>query len=84
MGLMNDIKYKRKALAISMGLLRKSDTEINNLLFDLRVKYKVSDEDWITIEGAIAVLTQRRILEQQGVKNDVLLNDEVDSNVGPV
>jgi hypothetical protein len=82
MGVLSDIKYKRKAVAISMGLLRKSDDSINNLLYDLRTKYSVSDDDWMTIEAATAILTQRRILESQGLGNDDLLNDGGDDNVG--
>lgn len=68
MGLMNDIKYGRKALSIANSLKNKSETDLNNFLYDLRMKYSVSDDDWMSIEAAVALLTQKKIFEQMGIK----------------
>ena len=86
MGMLSNIKNLRKALAITNALKSKSEDELNNLLFDLRVLYKVSDDDWMRIEAGVALLTQRKLLEQMGLKNDVVLDDNLGggSDVGSV
>ena len=83
MGVFSDIKNMRKALVISNSLKNKSDNDLNTLLFDLRTKYKIEDDDWMRIEASIALLTSRKVLEQIGLKNDDSFL-EGDSNVGSV
>jgi hypothetical protein len=70
MGIMTDVKYMRKALSVANALKSKSETQINNELYDLRIKLGISEEDWIVLEASIATLTQRKILESIGLKND--------------
>ena len=65
---MDNVKFARKAMAISLHLKSKSDDELNNVLFDLREKYKFSDDDWMTVEASVALLTQRKVMSQLGLK----------------
>ena len=83
MGIISDVKNMRKALVISNALKNKSENELNSLLYDLRVKYNVFDDDWMRIEACVALLTSRKVLEQIGVKNDDVLNDG-DSNASTI
>jgi len=83
MGLLSDIKNGRKALVIANSLRNKSENDLNTLLFDLRTKYSIVDDDWMRIEASIALLTSRKVLEQIGLKNDDVLSGG-DSNVEPV
>ena len=82
MGLMSNIKNIRKSLAIVNSLKGKNDDELNNLLYDLRINYKILDDDWMRIEASVSLLTQRRMLDQLGMKNNEFNpNLEGDSNV---
>lgn len=71
MGLMDNVKFARKSMAIVNVLKSKTDDELNNLLYDLRLKYKFDDDDWMTIEAAVALLTQKKIMSQLGIKGGV-------------
>lgn len=82
MGILSDIKNSRKALVIANSLKNKTDGDLNNLLYNLRTKYSVSDDDWMRIEASVALLTSRKVMEHIGLKNDDLIGG--DSNVGSV
>ena len=84
MGVFSDVKNMRKALVISNSLKNKSENDLNTLLYDLRTKYKIDDDDWMRIEASIALLTSRKVLEQIGLKNDDGLGDGGGSDVGLV
>ena len=72
---------KIQELLIASKMIRKSDDELNNLLFDIHAKYKIDDRDWMTIMAASAVITQRQVVAQMGLKNDAILGGG-DSDVG--
>lgn len=81
MGIIENAKYGRKALVFTNELSRRSDDDLNNLLFDLREKYKMQDDDYLRMNICLTLIAQRQILERLGSHNDKLMGG---SNVGSV
>ena len=65
---------KVQEMIIAAKLLRKSDDELNNILFELHTRYKILDNDWMTIMASAGIITQRQIIEQMGKKNDLSID----------
>lgn len=72
---------KVNELIIAAKLLRKTDDELNNILFEIHTKYKILDNDWLTIMAASATLTQRKLIEQMGTKNNLTMGEPSDGTV---
>lgn len=63
-----DVNNKIHAWKVAHELDRQSNDALNNILFDLREKYKVSDEDWIRMNTCISLITSRQIRSSLGVQ----------------
>jgi hypothetical protein len=81
MGMLENAKYGRKALVFTNELSRKNDDDLNNLLFDIRTKYKMQDDDYLRMNICLTLIAQRQILERLGKHNDLMMGG---SNVGSV
>ena len=59
-------KSKAQAIKIAMQYQRTDEKTLNNMLNDLKVKYEISDDDWLQISVAFSTLTSREVLQKMG------------------
>jgi len=59
-----DNKVRMQALKIAMDFQRQSEDFLNNMLVDLKEKYKIEDTDWLKISTAFSTLTSREVIQK--------------------
>jgi hypothetical protein len=59
-------KAKLEALKIALDYQRRDNPSLNNILADLKDKYKIDDRDWMCISVAFSTLTSRDVLAKIG------------------
>ena len=66
MSMMTSVKHFRKAMAITNRIKGLTDDQVNNEIYDMKEKYKMSDEDLITFNALISTVTSRDIMKKLG------------------
>lgn len=52
---------KLNALKITMDYNKRTDDSLNNILFELKTKYNIEDNDWLRISVAFSMLTAKKM-----------------------
>lgn len=50
-----------RAWKLTQSLQKKDDTTLNNIMYDLKQKYNINDEDFMTMNAIISIATMRRL-----------------------
>lgn len=66
--MLDEVKFKAQSIKIAMQFQLKDEKILNNILNDMKVKYKIEDEDWIQISVAFSTLTSREVISKLGGK----------------
>ena len=57
-------KAKLQALKLAMDFNRRDNDSLNNILADVKEKYKILDEDWLIISVGFSTLTSRDVISK--------------------
>ena len=66
--MVDEKKVKKNALLVALEFQTKDTVFLNNVLNDIKVRYNISDGDWIQMSVAFSTLTSREVLSKIGSK----------------